>query len=299
MKRRHFISFAIPRPDTTRVLEALDAIGCRSGFSPAPCAEGLASFAEALDATDSRLALVRDLIAREGLRPFERVDDHYTDDELRSFPLLDLSVDRKEIAPFGPSHGTTYDLTAACPRCGCGAVQTSPFYGPARSFPRTGLLCCSSSETFVGAALAEALKSAGVTGLELRQARSSRGHEPLPWWQVLVHHTLPRMSQRTKGVIVSVQCCPECQRDGRYHTVLEPEQIVYDAATVVAAELPDVVQTWECFAASYKPSAQNPNTRYAPPAILVKPRVFDIFRELKVKHARFVPVRILDDDTRV
>lgn len=142
----------------------------------------------------------------------------------------------------------------------------------------------------------EALNRPDVTGLELRQARSSRGHEPLPWWQMLAHQTLPRMSQRTKGIVFDrlTPCCPECQRDGRYHTGQEPEQIVYDDAAVDGAKLPDVVQTWECFAASYKPSPQNPSARYAPPAILLKPRVFDIFRKLKVKHARFVPVRILD-----
>jgi hypothetical protein len=206
-------------------------------------------------------------------------------------------VERNEIDPFGPSHGTTFDLSSACPRCGTGAVQTSPFYGPAKSFPKTGLICASSTETFVAEPLADALRRAETTGLELRQARSHREHEPLPWWQIVPRFTMPKMSQATKGIVHDQKLppCPQCGRDGHYHTASEPEQIAYASADVEADELPDVVQTWECFSRSGIDPDDFRRSRFADPAILVKPGVFDIFRRMKVKHARFQPVWIVGE----
>lgn len=223
-----------------------------------------------------------------------RIELVYTDQELRSFPFLHLLVERKEIDPFGPSHGTEYDRSTGCPRCGCGATQISPFYAPAKSFPKTGLICASSTETFIADKLADALRRAEVTGVELRQAQSAREREALPWWQIMPRVVLPKMSPATKGITRGSKPppCPVCMRDGHYNTMKEPESIVYDKQLVDPETLPDIVASWECFAASYLGSPRNPNIRFANPAILIKPSVFDIFHKLKVKHARFEPVRI-------
>jgi len=222
-----------------------------------------------------------------------RIEHRYTDKELRGFPLLSLSVDRAEIDPWGPNYGTTYDLSQGCTACGTGAVQTSPFFAPRSSLPKTGLVCDSGTEKLVATPLAAALRAAHVTGLELRQVQSSRDHNPLPWWQIILEYTMPKMSPATRGVIRGdPPPCPHCQRDGHYETLREPQEIVYDRNDVVPDNIPDVVQSWEHFGQSWIDKEDFRRSRFAEPLVLVKPRVFDIFRRLKVRGARFDPVRI-------
>lgn len=274
------------------MLASLKSIGCAEGMA-APDSLLCGLFQQSFDDDDPRLLELRRVLSERNVRVVERIETSYTDKELRSFPYLHLMVDRTEISPFGPSHGTTYDLSTGCPQCGCGARQTSPFYGPIKSFPKSGMIVRSSTEMFVADALANALRRAEVTGLELRRARSSRGHEPLSWHQIIAHVTLPKMSPATKGIIRGdPPPCPVCRRDGHYHTIHEPEEIVYRREEVNVDALPDIVATWECFGKSYIGDPELGESRFAGPLILTKPSVLDVFRETRVKHARFVPVRV-------
>jgi len=54
--------------------------------------------------------------------------------------------------------------------------------------------------------------------------------------------------------------------------------------------LPDVAWTWECFGFS----GINTNGHIPQPRLVVSPKVFDIFRRLKIKRTFFSPVTILD-----
>ncbi|QDV91411.1 hypothetical protein RAS2_25100 [Phycisphaerae bacterium RAS2] len=292
MKKTAYISFNEGRMRYPFVHVLLKSIDCEAGLAgPENFLCGL--YGQTFDDRDPRLQALRDTLKRNGIKWSERIEHIYTDAELRAFPYLRLTVDRKEIDPSGPSHGTTYDLSNACPQCGCGAVQTSPFYAPAKSLPRTGLLCASNTEVFVAEKLADAFRRAEVTGLELRQVLSAREHEALPWWQIIPRFTMPKLSPATKGIVRSdPPPCTLCGRDGHFNTMKEPEEIVYSSAEVDAAALPDIVATWECFSVSRIDREDFRNSRFAQPAILLKPSVFDIFRKLKVKHARLAPVQI-------
>lgn len=294
MIRRVYISFNEGRKNYRKVRSLLDTIDCADGLAGEDhflC--GL--YGRMFDERDPKLQVLRSLLSRERIEWSERIEDHYDDSELRSFPLLDLSVDRKEIDPYGPTRGTTYDLSTGCPQCGTGATQTSPFLAPPRSLPKTGLLCASSSETFVATPLADALRAEDVSGIELRQVLSSTDRTPLPWFQIVSSFEMPKMAPSTKGIIRSstLPPCPRCQRDGHYHTVKEPLQIVYDSASLTVGELPDVVHTWECFGRSGIHAENFRYSRFAPPLILVNRKVFEIFRAMRVKHARFTPVRFV------
>lgn len=294
MIRRVYISFNEGRKNYRKVRSLLDTIDCADGLAGEDhflC--GL--YGRMFDERDPKLQVLRSLLSRERIEWSERIEDHYDDSELRSFPLLDLSVDRKEIDPYGPTRGTTYDLSTGCPQCGTGATQTSPFLAPPRSLPKTGLLCASSSETFVATPLADALRAEDVSGIELRQVLSSTDRTPLPWFQIVSSFEMPKMAPSTKGIIRSstLPPCPRCQRDGHYHTPEERLQIVYDSASLTVGELPDVVHTWECFGRSGIHAENFRYSRFAPPLILVNRKVFEIFRAMRVKHARFTPVRFV------
>jgi len=71
--------------------------------------------------------------------------------------------------------------------------------------------------------------------------------------------------------------------------------MVYSRKVVDVAALPDVVHTWECFGASVSHDDPEYDTSCGPaqPLILVKVKVFDVFRRLKVKYAEFSPVRFV------
>src|SRR5947208_8488104 len=72
---------------------------------------------------------LHELFAERSIDWFERVEHHYTDAELRSAPLLVIGAD---LAPIntGSASEPSYDLSRACPRCGTGAIQSSPLNLP-------------------------------------------------------------------------------------------------------------------------------------------------------------------------
>lgn len=247
------------------------------------------------------------VLDRHGLKWSERIEHVYTDEELRSFPLLEIDVlGREPISGANCEYGTEYDTSHACRTCGTGASQTSPLMIPLKGLPKKGLVCeTAKGHLLVATSVADALREAGTSGLELRQALFYRNGEPLPWWQILPAYTLPRMT-RSKNLIRDTEPmsdptapkwgCSVCQRDMFAFKGPEPADWLYDRQVVDPAALPDVVQSWECFGRSFlHDDPERHRVRgFAQPAILVKPRVVDLFRRLKVKHARFAPVRIMD-----
>jgi hypothetical protein len=156
--------------------------------------------------------------------------------------------------------------------------------------------------------LVEPILSAKLSGLELRQVIFYRNNDPLPWWQLITHHCMPPMSPQTRGVIPSTEDhvvrpdfviramppCLECHRDGRYHTNKEPCEIMYSRKDVDPDSLPDFAHTWESFGKSAIDPKEPRYSRYYDPMIMVKPKVLDLFRSLKVKHVEFSPVQFID-----
>ena len=297
MKKRFFLHFSVPLADGARFRNFVESIGCVDSWQEPFTDRGRPFLSHTFDESSPSLAALREFLKSEGIRWSEREEHTYTDAELRSFPLLSMGVDRKPIQGGGPEDGTTYDLSRGCPRCGTGAVQTSPLMVALDGLPKKGLLCATAlDDILVGERLAAALREAKTTGLELRQAHFYRNNEPLPWWQMISDYCMPKMSPATRGIVFSETepPCPECRRDERFGTPEEPEQVVYSRNDVDPDNIPDVVHTWECAGQSVKDPPEGRDPRYAQALILFKPKVFDIFRRLKVKHATFGPIRIMD-----
>jgi hypothetical protein len=309
MKKRYFVSFSVPLSDGARFRDFVESIECLDSWQEPFTDRGRPFLSHTFDEADPRLAALRELLRKEGIEWSEREEHVYTDDELRSFPLLELSVEREPLDGTSLEFGTTYDLSQACPKCGTGAIQTSPLMVPLSGLPKKGLVCAGfDGETLVAEPLMEALQESDVTGLELRQVRLHGNNEPLPWWQMIASFVMPKMSPATRGIVLSekdhviradfiiraMPPCPACRRDGRYHETDVPYSIVYDATDVDVSLLPDVVRTWESFGVSGIDKAKPQFSRYGDHRLLVKPKVCDIFRRLKVRHACFTPVRIAD-----
>jgi len=239
---------------------------------------------------------LRDLLTREGIKWSERKEFSYTVRELRRFPLLGIGMGGGTLLNVGPEFGTTYDLSTGCPECGTGAVQTSPLMIGLSELPKRRPVCQTClGHDLVGPSVAEALRAARVTGLELRQVHLYGNNEPLPWWQMISSFTLPKMDPRTRGILhenVRPAPCPMCSRDGHYDTTEQESEPTYSRADVDVNELPDFVNTWECFGKSVLKDGHPINI--AQPLMFIKPKVMDFFRSLKIRGVGFGPVHFVD-----
>ena len=216
----------------------------------------------------------------------------YTPSELEAGPLLRMMVDRAPKGLGGPTYGTEYDLANACPVCGTGAVQTSPLYLRGGDPPKTAdIFKTLDNDVLVSPKVAEAFLREQVTGAELRQAIGHKDREPLPWFQLVCTHELPRMSGLSK--LSRDDPCRLCSRDGYYDLGREPSRIVYDASQVNLDELPDFSCTWERVGKSVLREPFK-KSHLASPLLVVKPRVYKIFRQLKVRGAVFEPVHVVE-----
>jgi hypothetical protein len=215
----------------------------------------------------------------------------YTEHELISAPLLWISINRAPKGEGGPRYGTQYDLSGACDRCGCGAVQVSPLrLRPSDPPAKAAIFETLDGEILVAEHIARAIQKEGISGVDLRQAVSSTNGIMLPWFQILPGSELPAMDPSTEGVVRSDHC-PKCACDGYFHR--PPVVIRYKA--LETARLPDVLQTLEHFGNSV---IKEPFelSHFATPLLIVKPRVYQLFKREKVRGIRAVPVDVQSAD---
>ena len=298
MKKRFFVMFSVSRALGVRFTQYMKEIGLIEFWEEPHNERALPHMYHTLDAEDDRLAKLREILTREGIQWTEREEHVYTDAELREFPLLELSVDRKPLVGGGPEYGTQYDMSTSCPQCGTGATQISPLMLPLEGFPKKGMICQTGrGHILVGSRLAEVLAAQQLTGLELRQAIFYRNDEPLGWWQIIAPHVLGRMTLREGGLGRDESPgwgCMSCRRDMFGGVLDDGFSPNFTRAAADVYSIPEVISTWECFGRSVLKDdpARSLIRGFAQPLIMVKPKVFDIIRGLKVKQASFTPIRI-------
>jgi hypothetical protein len=308
-----YLMFDVGNDRRREMVEIVIGAGCSEWIRESDPNQNFSGFfSHTFDSRDPRLERLREILQERGVDWIERRDAKYTEAELRSSPLLALWVIRNPVRGGGGRWGTEYDFSDACVECGAGAVQTSPLVLAAKAVPTTGQIAeTCAREILVAQPLTEALREAKVSGLELRQAIAYRTHEPLSWWQIISTHGMPPVAPETQGLVrescwtgISPLCtfpppCRRCSRDGHYRTIAEPLRVVYRRTDIDLAAVPDVAHTRELFGHSVR--ACDPTKKifpgYAQPLILIKQKIFTIFRQLKVRrgHLQFDPVQITDD----
>ncbi len=185
-----------------------------------------------------------------GLRdPLYRKELVHSRREIREAPLLRLSLMTAERGDSRPCGGTKYDFSRACLACGTGAVQTSPamLRRSELRYDRKCEIFQTFTHFFVSPRLAEGLREAGVSGLELRQAVNIADGSPLPWHQIIASTTLPPLSDLTSGTKRS-NSCAMCGMNGYYETPRDPLVLVYEREILDPDDLPDVAFTFEWLA---------------------------------------------------
>jgi hypothetical protein len=249
---------------------------------------------------DPKLPFVRerlkDLEAKADFAWTEDSEAIYTKEEIRAAPLLHLKFGRPYRGDGGPTHGTEYDLSNACPRCGCGAVQTSPLFLKYSQFPKKGLrFGTDEGDQLVSKEVRAAFAGFKFEGWELRQAVALK-KGPMPWFQIIAPHFLPPVSRATKGVVRDShprsQPCPVCHRDAFFVDPKIPMQFVYDLMELNVESIPLVMRTWEAFGIRPPPADDPSKCDYGTHKFIVKLRFYEVFEKLEVKGVSFTPVNI-------
>jgi hypothetical protein len=229
------------------------------------------------------------LLRKARVPVFVRRSRAYSGDELDAAPLFVLRVRTAPRGRGGPSYGSSFDLTDACPTCGTGARLTSELILGGSDIAKKGdVFTTLDDDLVVSQQVREALTEAGVTGLELHEVRAHEG-EAVPWWAVTAPHTLPQLSSDSGG-LVRESPCQTCGQDGFFETGASPPEFRYDLSDDDLSQVPDVASTWEHFGNS-RLAEPFTDSFFAPPRLVVKPLVREVLRELKIRGLELDPIQ--------
>jgi hypothetical protein len=243
------------------------------------------------DAQAPQLDELRSALAERRIDWDEHVDYRFSDREIEEATLVYPELRRAGQGMGGPSYGTRFDLSSACPTCGTGARQLGPLKLKGYEIRAKGGAVPTLDHDWLFAEPVAA-RLGSFTGIELRQVEDVVSGERLPWFQALAEHELPPMHSETTGLVREAPCT-KCGRDGYFHTAKEPLLIVYDGATVDPGRIPDVSCTFEHFGNSVLREPID-ESHFGWALFVIKPAVAKALRDAKVRQLRFYPVSLLE-----
>ena len=232
--------------------------------------------------------------AAHGIKPpsFQRYVDP-TPKELAAAPLLLLRAGGPGTERRHPRDGTSYDDSQACPQCGAGLVQTSPFRVRQTELPKSFLATGIADDLLLHESVAGAIASAGLRGMTLRPVLDPAG-AAIPWFQVVVETTLPSMLASSRGMIRgrsgAERPCARCGRDGWFNTTEDPFIPAY--SRTVLDTMPDAAWTFELFSTGSWAEPLNGKRSLASRVLIVRPAVYAALKPLKLRGLRWFPVRV-------
>ena len=216
-----------------------------------------------------------------------------TPKELAAAPLLLLRALGPGTDRGHPRDGTSYDDAPACPACGAGLVQTSPFRVRRTELPKSYLAAGIADDLLLHESVAGTIASAGLSGMTLRPVHDPSG-APIPWFQVVVGTTLPSMLASSRGMIRGraggERPCARCGRDGWFNTNSDP--FIPSYARSVLDTMPDAAWTFELFSTGAWAEPVHGKRSLASRCLIVRPRVYAALKPLKLRGVRWLPVRV-------
>ncbi len=232
--------------------------------------------------------------AANGLKPpsIHRYVDP-TPKELAAAPLLRPRAHGPGTGRGHPRDGTSYDDSHACPECGAGLVQTSPFRVRKTELPKSFLATGVADDLLLHESVAGIVASAGMRGMTLRPVLDPSG-AAIPWFQVVVETTLPPMLASSRGMIRGraggERPCARCGRDGWFDTTADPFIPSYPRS--VLDTMPDAAWTFELFGTGAWAEPVHGKRWLASRRLIVRPRVYAALKPLKLRGVLWFPVRV-------
>ncbi|HEU5170731.1 MAG TPA: hypothetical protein VFU46_09340 [Gemmatimonadales bacterium] len=244
--------------------------------------------------SDDAIVALTSAMAANGLgRPVVRRYWRPTPKELRCCELLSMFVWIHASGLPKPRREQRLDLGAACAECGAGLRPAGPARLRKREVPtRPPLGSVSGGVLLVHDELLAALEAERISGLGFERALDADG-APLPWHEARAAHTLAPMRVGTtgmfRGAIAGERPCGRCGRDGWFDDPAQPFTPSYGRD--VLDGMPDAAETYELFG---KGALREPlhASDLARPRLIVRRRVYELFRRLKLRGARFSPVAL-------
>ena len=232
--------------------------------------------------------------AANGLKPpsIQRYVDP-TAKELAAAPLLFVRALGPGTGRGHPRDGTSYDDSHACPQCGAGLVQTSPFVVRKTELRKSYLATGVADDLLLHESVAGVVTSAGMRGMNLRPVLDPSG-AAIPWFQVVVETTMPPMLASSRGMIRGrtglERPCARCGRDGWFNTQADPFIPSYPRS--VLDTMPDAAWTYELFSTGSWAEPLNGKRSLASRCLIVRPRVYAALNPLKLRGIRWLPARV-------
>lgn len=216
-----------------------------------------------------------------------------TPKELAAAPLLYLRALGPGIDRPHPRDGTSYDESRACPACGAGVLQSSPFRLRKTELPRSYLAAGVADDLLLHDSVAGTIASAGLRGMTLRRVLDLSG-AALPWFQVVVETVLPSMLASSRGMIRGraglESPCAQCRRDGWFDSTADPFIPAYPRAALDT--MPDAAWAFELFGTGAWAQPVHGKRRLAGRRLIVRPRVYTALKSLKLRGVRWSPVHV-------
>ena len=216
-----------------------------------------------------------------------------THKELAAAPLLVLRAFGPGTDRGHPREGTSYDDSQACRECGAGLLQTSPLRMRKTDLPKAALATGAADELLLHDSIAGVVTSLGFTGVSLRPVLDTAS-APVAWQQVVVDQTMPPMlltaRGMTRGRTSGERPCSRCGRDGWFNTQADPFMPAY--ARSVLDTMPDFAWTYELFSTGAWANPIHGKRSLASRVLIVRPRVYAALKPLKLRNARWLPVRV-------
>jgi hypothetical protein len=216
-----------------------------------------------------------------------------TPKELAAAPLLVLRAGGPGTVRGHPREGTSYDDSRACPQCGAGLVQTSPYRVRKTELPKSFLAAGAADDLLLHESVAGIVASAGLRGVTLRPVLDPSG-AVIPWFQLVVEATLPPMLASSRGMIRgragAERPCARCGRDGWFDTTGDPFIPSYPRS--VLDTMPDAAWTFELFGTGAWAEPVHGKRWLAQRRLIVRPGVYAALKPLKLRGVRWSPVRV-------
>jgi hypothetical protein len=216
-----------------------------------------------------------------------------TPKELGGFELLVMDIWLHGGGPPKLRVDRIYDRSKACPECGTGIRGTGTLMLKPREIPKRGLVSGVAGGSYLfHIDLVEECRNLGMKGVEFVPT-TDRAGEPTAWHEVRIARTLPPMTVESTGLSRGSTSgeipCSRCGRDGWFTQPEQPFTPAYQANSV--RMMPDFAESYERFGQG-RLATRLSDCWLAEPRIIVRQKVFQVFRRLKIRGVRFTPVLV-------